>query len=70
MPQSGLDHEARQRNVSAAFRAGPGARDVANQRVILIDDVFTTGATLRACARVLNETGVASVDACCAAIKL
>jgi ComF family protein len=69
-PQSGLNHQARQRNVGAAFRAGPGICDILNQRAILIDDVFTTGATLRACAHVLHEAGVSSVDACCAAIKL
>jgi ComF family protein len=69
-PQSGLDHAARQENVGAAFHAGPGVFKVVDKRVVLIDDVLTTGATLRACALVLRGSGAAAVDACCAAIKL
>lgn len=69
-PQSGLDHTDRRHNVEAAFRAGPGALAVEDQRVVLIDDVLTTGATLRACAAVLRRHGAASVDACCVAIKI
>ena len=69
-PQSGLDHAARHENVGAAFCAGPGACDVMNKHVVLVDDVLTTGATLRACALVLTTHGAATVDACCAAIKL
>jgi ComF family protein len=69
-PQSGLDHAARQQNVGDAFAAGAGALNVASKRVVVIDDVLTTGATLRACAAVLKRLGAATVDACCAAIKL
>jgi ComF family protein len=70
VPQSGLDHDARQANVGAAFCAGSRVLEIVDRRVVLIDDVLTTGATLRACAAVLKRHGAAAVDACCAAIKL
>ena len=51
--------EERRLNVEGAFRhRGEG---FSGQRVLLIDDVATTGATLDACARVLRESGAASV---------
>ncbi len=57
--QTGLDREERQRNVKDAFFAS-GAE---GSHVLLVDDVMTTGATLRACARALYEGGAASVQA-------
>lgn len=58
-PQVGLDYEARQENVRGAF-AWRGA-PLAGARVLLIDDVLTTGATLRAAAEPLLEAGASSV---------
>lgn len=59
--QGGLGREARRRNVAGAFALRPG-RDVADKRVLLVDDVFTTGATVGACARVLKRAGASRVD--------
>jgi len=57
--QTALAPQARQANVVEAF-AGCGA---AERRVILVDDVFTTGATLSAAAQALLEGGAESVGA-------
>ena len=57
-PQAGLDREARRRNVRGAFRC---QRSFAGERVALVDDVMTTGATLDELARALKDAGAASV---------
>jgi ComF family protein len=54
-----VDAEARKRNVADAFDAD--RRQVEGKRVLLIDDVMTTGATLDACARALRQAGAVSV---------
>lgn len=63
LSQGHMDREQRRRNVAGAF-ALPERRKalVAGKRVVLIDDVLTTGATLGECARVLLKTGAARVD--------
>ncbi len=54
--QTGLERGARWENMQNAFRL-KGGFDVNGQNLLLIDDVFTTGATTNACARVLAEAG-------------
>lgn len=62
-PLRGLGRTARARTVSGAFAARPDARDLlAGRRIILIDDVFTTGATAAACAKVLLRAGASAVE--------
>ena len=59
--QGHLGRKERKRNVRGAFQvARPGA--VAGRRVLLIDDVLTSGATLEECVRVLRADGAAAVD--------
>ncbi len=55
------DRDARRRNVQHAFRADPGR--VRGRRILIVDDVTTSGATLDACARALLDAGAARVDA-------
>lgn len=58
--QTFLSREERQDNVRQAF-AWRGRPALAGKRIVVIDDVFTTGATTGACARVLRQAGAAEV---------
>jgi predicted amidophosphoribosyltransferase len=58
--QGRLGPLARARNVRGAFALRPG-REVRGKRVVIIDDVLTTGATVDECARVLRREGAAFV---------
>lgn len=61
--QASLGAAARRRNVAGAFEVPPRHRDrVQDRRILLIDDVLTTGATVSACARALRQAGAAGVD--------
>lgn len=63
-PQKDLSPDARRRNVAGAFEVRANKRAlVSGVRIVLIDDVLTTGATLSACARALKKAGARRVDA-------
>lgn len=61
--QVGLSFSERERNVAGAFRAHPElmAR-LAGRRVLVVEDVITTGATVYALARALERAGVEAID--------
>ena len=60
-PQVGLNPKERRDNVKGAF-AVPQPEAVKGKKILLIDDLFTTGATARECARVLSRAGAARVE--------
>lgn len=63
-PQVGLSLTERHGNIEGAFRAEARLR---GRRVVIVDDVCTTGSTLAAVASVLRAAGAATVDAWCVA---
>jgi ComF family protein len=56
-PQRGLTRDERRRNVRGAFRA-----EVARGRILLVDDVYTTGSTVASAASALRAAGASSVE--------
>jgi competence protein ComFC len=64
--QTAFDRAERMENLRGAFRVRKNA-DVRQLRILLVDDVLTTGSTLSECARVLRRGGARSVHAATAA---
>lgn len=61
--QAGLDPRARRRNVAGAFDVRKSRLAlVRGRRIVLVDDVFTTGATVTGCTRALLKAGARTVD--------
>lgn len=61
IPQTGLDRKARKTNIKGAFSV-PSPESVAGKKVLLTDDVYTTGATVEECTRSLLKAGARQVD--------
>ena len=64
--QGGFNARARVKNVRGAFSVKQ-PETIKGRKLVLIDDVLTTGATLEACARSLKQAGAARVDGICLA---
>jgi len=59
--QTTLTREQRATNMRNAFSAAPGRSGLDGRRIVLVDDVFTTGATTSACANALRAAGADDV---------
>ena len=59
MPQKKLDNEEREKNLKKAFISS--GEIVKYKRVMLVDDIYTTGATIETCTKLLKENGVSEV---------
>ena len=61
--QAGLSARERYRNVAGAFKVTSSKiQQISDQRVLLVDDVLTTGATLNACTKALLSAGAAQIN--------
>lgn len=60
--QTELNRKERQKNVKNSFDLSPKIAISPHIRYVIVDDVFTTGATLNACSRVLKKAGARHVD--------
>ena len=60
MPQVGLNARERRKNVRNAFRI-TNEHLIEDKNVILVDDVFTTGATMRECSKMLKKAGAGDI---------
>jgi len=58
--QAGLTRRERRQNVRGAFETSKKA-EIRGKTILLIDDVFTTGATVNECARILKQSGAAKI---------
>jgi predicted amidophosphoribosyltransferase len=61
VPQTGLGRRQRAANIKDAFELVDEAK-IIDKRILLVDDVYTTGATVDECARLLLHHGAAHVD--------
>ena len=60
-PQSGLSVPGREQNLSDAFKFNGKKYDITDKMILLVDDIFTSGATMNTCAKVFMDHNAARV---------
>lgn len=67
--QSSLNRDERQKNVIGSFKVNKRKiNSLKDKKILLIDDVMTTGATLLECKKVLNDIGINQIQTLCIAM--
>ena len=61
LPQKELNDKERLRNLEQAFELGKQNQSKGYQRVLIVDDIYTTGSTIEACAKLLVLAGIEDV---------
>jgi len=61
IPQAGLSEKERQKNIANAFVLSPNIPISSYPHILMVDDIWTTGATLKSCAKVIKEAGAQEV---------
>lgn len=62
-PQHGLPYKERLLNAETSFQSHPACPSLSDQKLLLVDDIITSGATLNACGQALRNQGASSVVA-------
>ena len=57
VPQSSLNKKEREQNAKGVYRVN-NIRKIANKKVLILDDIYTTGNTVNECAKVLIQKGI------------
>ena len=60
--QTTLSKEQRRENISGAFACAPNIKLDFDKKYILVDDVFTTGSTANACAKILKKANIQTIE--------
>ncbi len=60
LPQSSLDKEKRQENIQDAYYI-KNEEVVQNKKILLLDDIYTTGSTVNECSKVLKQAGIKEI---------
>lgn len=60
-PQSLLSKEEREKNIKGAYKVN-GQQKIQNKKILLIDDIYTTGSTVNECSNELKEAGASEID--------
>ena len=60
LPQSSLDKEKRQQNIKNAYYI-KNEKTVQNKKILLLDDIYTTGSTANECSKMLKQAGAKEI---------
>lgn len=61
VPQNSLNKKQRQKNIKNAFKTMDNV-NIKGKRILVVDDIFTTGATMNECCRMLRKSGAYKID--------